>query len=160
MVLVRNGQQMLSLDRLRCVQFTETILHFWVLEFSFLKLSCAVFCEEAVYFYKMNNGCKKTLCMNSDEINTHRERQIKCVFLHLQMGKVMAWSFFPLSSFLSARASTTSCLASKRFTPLKDMRRQKMITTALMKIHQAYLFHHGWGLYKVQYGCFVDCNQI
>lgn len=41
------------------------------------------------------------------------------VFLYLQTGKVMAWSFFPLNSFFSTRASTTSCLASKRFTPLK-----------------------------------------
>ncbi len=51
-----------------------------------------------------------------------------CMFLYLQTGKVIAWFFFPLNSFFSTRASTTSCLASKRFTPLKEPKWQKMIT--------------------------------
>lgn len=42
-----------------------------------------------------------------------------CMLLYLQTGKVMAWDFFPLNRFFSTKASITSCLASKRFFPLK-----------------------------------------
>lgn len=69
---------------------------------------------------------------------------VLCMPLYLQTGKVMAWDFFPLNSFFSTRASISSCLASKRFFPLKGkkngIRSFKRLSIALRNNNELHHF--------------------